>query len=61
MIDNLKRRETWSQNSLHAQGNIVIEDYFEESTVKMISPFEYEISAISFLKTSKTFSVLGVN
>ena len=33
-----------AQNSLYVQKNIAIEDDFEESAVKMISPFEYEIS-----------------
>jgi len=40
VIGSLKKRVTWSQNSLHVEGNIVIEDDFEESAVKMISSFE---------------------
>jgi len=41
--------------------NIVIEDDVEESAVKMISPFDYKISAIScsarvFFHKSETFS-----
>jgi len=47
VIGNVKKRVTWSQNSLYVWENIVSEDDFEESAVKMISPFEYEISAIS--------------
>ena len=43
---NLKKRVTWSQDSLYVQENIVIKDNFEESPLKMISPFEYEISAV---------------
>ena len=43
-IGGLKKRVTSSQDSLYVQENIVIENGFEESAVKMISPFEYEIS-----------------
>ena len=43
-IGGLKKRVTSSQGSLYVQENIVIENGFEESAVKMISPFEYEIS-----------------
>ena len=39
-----KKRVTSSRNSLYVQENIAIEDDFEESAVKMISPFEYGIS-----------------
>ena len=43
-IGGLTKRLTSSQDSLYVQENIVIENGFEESAVKMISPFEYEIS-----------------
>ena len=42
-IGDPKKRVTSSQDSLHVQENIVIENDFEESAVKMISPFEYEL------------------
>ena len=42
-IGNPKKRVTLPQNSLYVQENIVVEDNFEESAVKTISPFEYEI------------------
>ena len=43
-IGDPKKRVTSSQDSLYVQEINVIENDFEDSAVKMISPFEYEIS-----------------
>lgn len=54
VIVKLKKRKTWSQNSLYVQENIVTEDGFEESAVKWSVHLIMKYLLVEFFQ--KTFS-----
>ena len=52
-IGNPRKRVTSSRNSLYVRENIAIEDDFEESAVKIITPFEFFFRVLRFSSLHK--------